>query len=95
LRLCCGARADFKALVLEHGEESVDTIGAAFADLGVEEAGVDKALGDALFAGKELLALTATKVSETFFVGVARSGRIYLMCSLRLVKNMYSDESRP
>jgi hypothetical protein len=32
--------ADFEALVLESGEDYIDSIGAAFAILGVEEAGV-------------------------------------------------------
>jgi hypothetical protein len=41
------------------------------ADLGVEEAGVDEAFGDAFFAGEELLALEATDVRKPFFESFA------------------------
>jgi hypothetical protein len=35
LRFCCGVHDDFEALVLDSGGESVDSIGVAFADVGV------------------------------------------------------------
>jgi hypothetical protein len=62
--------ADFKARVLESGEESVDSIGVPLTDMGVEEACVDEVFADAFFAGEELLALEAPKVSDPFLVGV-------------------------
>jgi hypothetical protein len=56
--------AHLDALVFESGEYSVDSTRVVFADLGVEEAGVDEAFGDAFFAGEELLALEATDVRK-------------------------------
>jgi hypothetical protein len=64
LRLIYGVHVDFEALVLESGEESVTSIGVAFANLGVEEARIDESFGDELLAGQERLALEAAGVSN-------------------------------
>jgi hypothetical protein len=60
---------DFEALIFESGEESFDSIGVTLADVGVEEAGVDKSFGDALLSDEELLALEALYVRKPFLVG--------------------------
>jgi hypothetical protein len=57
---------NFDALVFHGCEESVDAVGAAVGCLGVEEAGVDEALGDSLFSCEGILGL------ELSFVGKAR-----------------------
>jgi hypothetical protein len=69
LRFCYFLQADFDELVFENGEESVDSIGAAFADHGVEKVELSEAFGDAFFAIEELyLEFDVTEVREPFFV---------------------------
>jgi hypothetical protein len=72
--------------------------------MGVEEAGVDEAFGDAFFAGEELLAIEATEVRT--YASLSSWALLQAMCvpavasntpqcPLRLVRNRFSDESRP
>jgi hypothetical protein len=75
--------ADSEALVLESGEESIDSIAAAFADLSVREAGVDESFGDALFDGEELFALEAPEASKPFLEALWHALCVFAVASNR------------
>jgi hypothetical protein len=65
LSSCGRVETNFDALVFQGCEESVDAVGAAVGCLGVEEAGVDEALGDSYLSSEGLLALEATYIGKS------------------------------
>jgi hypothetical protein len=73
-----GVQADLDALNLRERN------GVALADPGVEEAGVDKAYGDAFFAGKDLLVLDATEVRNC----LSSCALLHAMCVLAVASSI-------